>query len=116
MKLIVGVTGASGAIYAKVLFDSLLKVGEKVGNVAVLFSDTAKSVWQYELGNSDYEKLPFVDEMGYKDYYIHIYDTDGFSNNVFTNWFIPDDIKGEWKIVNSLEEIEIFLNSNKYNL
>jgi len=60
MKLIVGVTGASGAIYAKVLFDSLLKVGEKVGNVAVLFSDTAKSVWQYELGNSDYEKLPFT--------------------------------------------------------
>jgi 4-hydroxy-3-polyprenylbenzoate decarboxylase len=59
IKLIVGVTGASGAIYAKVLFDSLLQYSDQLGEVAVLFSDTAKGVWTYELGNSDYEKLPF---------------------------------------------------------
>jgi len=60
IKLIVGVTGASGAIYAKVLFDSLILLKEQIGEVAVLFSDNAKGVWSYELGNSDFEKLPFT--------------------------------------------------------
>jgi 4-hydroxy-3-polyprenylbenzoate decarboxylase len=60
IKLIVGVTGASGAIYAKVLFDSLLQLNDQLAEVAVLFSDNAKGVWKYELGNSDYEKLPFT--------------------------------------------------------
>ena len=60
IKLIVGVTGASGAIYAKVLFDSLLLVKDQVKEVAVLFSDNAKAVWKYELGNSDFETLPFA--------------------------------------------------------
>lgn len=60
IKLIVGVTGASGAIYAKVLFDSLLLVKNQVKEVAVLFSDNAKAVWKYELGNSDFETLPFA--------------------------------------------------------
>jgi flavin prenyltransferase len=60
LKLIVGVTGASGAIYAKVLFDSLIQLSDQVGEVAVLFSANAKGVWNYELGNSDFEKLPFT--------------------------------------------------------
>jgi 4-hydroxy-3-polyprenylbenzoate decarboxylase len=60
IKLIVGVTGASGAIYAKVLFDSLLQVNDQVAEVAVLFSDNAKGVWKFELGNLDFEKLPFT--------------------------------------------------------
>ncbi len=59
IKLIVGVTGASGAIYAKVLFDSLLQLNDQLSKVAVLFSDTAKGVWEYELGNSDFTNLPF---------------------------------------------------------
>jgi 4-hydroxy-3-polyprenylbenzoate decarboxylase len=60
IKLIVGVTGASGAIYAKVLFDGLLNVSKQIEEVAILFSDTAKGVWQYELDNSDFAKLPFT--------------------------------------------------------
>jgi 4-hydroxy-3-polyprenylbenzoate decarboxylase len=60
IKLIVGVTGASGAIYAKVLFDALIRCKYKLEEVAVIFSDTAKGVWTYELGNPDYEKLPFT--------------------------------------------------------
>jgi flavin prenyltransferase len=60
LKLIVGVTGASGAIYAKVIFDSLLHLDDQLEEIAVLFSDNAKEVWNYELGNSDYEKLPFT--------------------------------------------------------
>lgn len=58
-KIIIGVSGASGAIYAKVLFDSLIQHKEKWSEIAVLFSDNAKGVWEYELGNRDYEKLPF---------------------------------------------------------
>lgn len=60
IRLIVGVTGASGAIYAKVLFDSLLQIRDQIGEVAVLFSDNAKGVWKYELENSDFEKIPFT--------------------------------------------------------
>jgi len=60
IKLIVGVTGASGALYAKVLFDSLLLCKDQLEEVAVLFSDNAKEVWKFEQGNSDYEVLPFT--------------------------------------------------------
>jgi len=60
IKLIVGVTGASGAIYAKVIFDTLVHLVDQLEEVAVLFSDNAKAVWKYELGNSDYDKLPFT--------------------------------------------------------
>jgi len=59
-KLIVAVTGASGAIYAKVLFESLLQYMDQLEEVAVLFSDNAKGVWKYELGNMDFEHLPFT--------------------------------------------------------
>jgi len=60
LKLIVAVTGASGSIYAKVLLDSLVNLSAQLSDVAVLFSDTAKGVWKYELGNSDFEKYPFT--------------------------------------------------------
>lgn len=60
IKLIIGVTGASGAVYARVLFDSLVQLSDQLREVAVLFSENAKGVWQYELGNSDFEKLPFA--------------------------------------------------------
>lgn len=60
IQLIIGVTGASGAIYAKVLFDNLIHLHEQLADVAILFSENAKEVWRYELGNSDFEKLPFT--------------------------------------------------------
>lgn len=59
LKIIVGVTGASGALYAKVLLAQLTTLAEQTADVAVLFSATAKAVWKYELGNTDFEKLPF---------------------------------------------------------
>ena len=58
-KIVVAVTGASGAIYAKVLFDQLLKLGAQVDKVAVVMSDNAKEVWKFELQNEDYSKYPF---------------------------------------------------------
>lgn len=60
LKLIIGVTGASGAIYAKVLFDSLLQINDQLGEVAVLFSDNAINVWKYELEDSSFMELPFT--------------------------------------------------------
>ena len=58
-KIIVSVSGASGAIYAKVLFDKLQQLSEQIEAVGVLMSDNAKFVWETELGNKDYENLPF---------------------------------------------------------
>lgn len=58
-KIVVAVSGASGAIYAKVLFDKLAALIEQTETVGVVMSNNAKDVWKYELGNSDYEKYPF---------------------------------------------------------
>ena len=58
-KIVVGVTGASGSIYAKVLFDRLIQLKDQVEACGVVFSGNAKDVWEYELGNRDFEQLPF---------------------------------------------------------
>ena len=59
-KIIVAVTGASGAIYAKVLFDKLVQLKDQIDEVGVLMSDNAKLVWETELENSEYKKYPFT--------------------------------------------------------
>jgi 4-hydroxy-3-polyprenylbenzoate decarboxylase len=59
-KLVVAVTGASGAVYTKVLFDKLLLLNDQFTDIGVIFSNNARAVWQHELGNSDYEKIPFT--------------------------------------------------------
>jgi 4-hydroxy-3-polyprenylbenzoate decarboxylase len=59
-KIIVAVTGASGAIYAKVLFEKLLSLNDQIEKVGVLMSDNAKFVWKEELGNTDYKNYPFT--------------------------------------------------------
>ncbi len=58
-KIVIAITGASGAIYAKVLFDKLQQLHEQIADVGVVMSDNAREVWKFELGNSDYEKIPF---------------------------------------------------------
>jgi len=59
-KIIVSVSGASGAIYAKVLFDKLVQLKEQIEIVGVLMSENAKYVWETELNNSDYNNYPFT--------------------------------------------------------
>jgi len=59
-KIIVSVSGASGSIYAKVLFDKLEQLKEQIEVVGVLMSDNAKYVWETELDNSDYNNYPFT--------------------------------------------------------
>ncbi|MCE9540283.1 MAG: UbiX family flavin prenyltransferase [Bacteroidetes bacterium] len=58
-KIVVAVTGASGAIYAKVLLQKLQKMHEQIEAVGIIMSDNAKDVWKFELGNTDYEKFAF---------------------------------------------------------
>lgn len=62
-KIVVGISGASGSLYAKVLLDKLAALREQVAEVGVLMSDNAKEIWQKELGNSPDryrdEKYPF---------------------------------------------------------
>lgn len=58
MKLAIGVTGASGAIYAKVLFDKLMLLKSQWDEVAVVFSDNGREVWKYELDES-IDNIPF---------------------------------------------------------
>ena len=58
-KIIIAITGASGAIYSKVLFDTLLKLKSQIDTIGVVMSENAKFVWKTELGNSEYKKYPF---------------------------------------------------------
>ena len=59
-KVIVAVTGASGSVYAKVLFERLSMLSSQVESVGVVMSDNARNVWEYELGNREFENIPFT--------------------------------------------------------
>jgi 4-hydroxy-3-polyprenylbenzoate decarboxylase len=58
-KIVVAVSGASGSIYARLLLQRLTEIPEQIANVGVVFSSSAKQVWEHELQNRDFEKLPF---------------------------------------------------------
>ena len=58
-KIVVAITGASGAIYAKVLLEKLQLLQEQIETIGIVMSDNAKEVWKFELGNTDYENFPF---------------------------------------------------------
>lgn len=59
-KIVVGISGASGAIYAKLLLDQLKALSAQIEAVGVVMSDNAKYVWETELGNRDFENYPFT--------------------------------------------------------
>ena len=58
-KVVVGVGGSSGSIYAKVLMDRLVEVSDQWERVGVVMSDNAKFNWKYELGDESYQDYPF---------------------------------------------------------
>ena len=49
-KLILGITGASGAIYGKLLLQRLQGLADQIETCGVIFSENAKAVWKFELG------------------------------------------------------------------
>lgn len=59
IKIAVGITGASGSVYAQMLLRQLAAMSSKV-ETAIVMSDNAGTVWEYELGNRQYEDLPFT--------------------------------------------------------
>ena len=58
-KIIVAVSGASGAIYAKRLFEKLNKLESQIDVLNIVFSENAKSIWEHEIGDTDYSKLQY---------------------------------------------------------
>jgi len=66
-KIIVAITGASGAIYAKILLEKLREITDQLEEVAVVFSNNAHDIWKFEL-DEDFDPVkPF-----------HIYKKDDF--------------------------------------
>ena len=59
-KLIISITGASGAIYAKLLLEKLGKLSDQWEKIGVIMSANAKYVWQTELG-IDHQPYAFAD-------------------------------------------------------
>ncbi len=58
-KIIVAISGASGAIYAKQLLDKLVTLKTQIKEVGIIMSKNAAEVWQTELGNTGYNNYPF---------------------------------------------------------
>jgi 4-hydroxy-3-polyprenylbenzoate decarboxylase len=58
-KIVVAITGASGAIYADLLLKKLSQLEDQIQEVAVVMSDNAKDVWRFELDNEDYNKYNY---------------------------------------------------------
>lgn len=56
MKVVVGITGASGAIYADLMLERLAELGEQVERVDVVMSEPSRSVWKYELPDYPVER------------------------------------------------------------
>lgn len=61
MKIALAITGASGAIYARQTLSALQYLQEQavVSEVSLVYSDTARFVWQQELGDADFSGYPF---------------------------------------------------------
>ena len=57
MKILLGITGASGAIYAEKIMDYFAK--SKEHELHLIFTKTALKVWEYEIGNFEGNDMPF---------------------------------------------------------
>ncbi len=61
-KIVLAITGASGSIYAFKLLGRLHELQAPVKEIAVIFSDTGKEIWEAEIGSK------FHDEGSAKEY------------------------------------------------
>ena len=48
-KIIIGITGASGSIYAQRLIDKLSQFKSQISDLDIIFSQAGQQVWKYEL-------------------------------------------------------------------
>jgi 4-hydroxy-3-polyprenylbenzoate decarboxylase len=49
-KIVLAITGASGSIYANMLLEKLQRLTSPPEEIAVIFSDTAREIWEAEIG------------------------------------------------------------------
>ncbi len=59
LKIVIGVTGASGAIYGKFLLERLAALQDQIEACGVIFSENAIDVWNFELGPFNPGVIPF---------------------------------------------------------
>ncbi len=58
-KIVVGITGASGAIYAHLLLSKLAQLSDQFERVDVVMSAPAREVWKYELPDQNINQHPY---------------------------------------------------------
>ncbi|HJV18248.1 MAG TPA: UbiX family flavin prenyltransferase [Sediminibacterium sp.] len=58
-KIAIAITGASGAIYARLLLNKLVQMKDQYEAVGVVMSKNAEEVWKTELGDDSYRDYPF---------------------------------------------------------
>ncbi len=58
-KVVVSITGASGAIYAKALLHKLSLMENQIAAIGIVMSDNAKEVWRHEIGDASFENDNF---------------------------------------------------------
>jgi 4-hydroxy-3-polyprenylbenzoate decarboxylase len=57
-KILLAISGASGAIYPQLIIEKLLTVKDQWEELSVVMSSNAKTIWESELGNNNYNNLP----------------------------------------------------------
>jgi flavin prenyltransferase len=58
-RIVLGVAGSSGAMYAKILFDRLAQIKEQWDAVGIVMSENAVLNWELEVGTPDFSIYPF---------------------------------------------------------
>ena len=64
----IALSGSSGSVYAKVLFDKLFNLKKQFEEIAIVASNNAKDIWKHELENQAYNKYSFK-EFSNNDFY-----------------------------------------------
>lgn len=59
-KIIIAITGASGAVYARQLLNKLSLLQDQLDAVGVVMTNNAKEVWHTELNDQSYEAIHFT--------------------------------------------------------
>jgi flavin prenyltransferase len=67
-KIVLAVTGASGSIYSLKLLEKLQELKSPPEEIAVIFSDTAREIWEAETGQKYIAAFP-AKEYGNKSFY-----------------------------------------------
>jgi 4-hydroxy-3-polyprenylbenzoate decarboxylase len=67
-KVVIALSGASGSVYAKVLFDKLNSIKNQIESIGIIASENAKDIWNHELKNEAFNKYSFR-EYSKNDFY-----------------------------------------------